>query len=64
MKVKITTPGSGVLPVAVEKELSIDLGKVTYQELKTQITTKYGPMAEKIMERLKAKNWIKQPEKI
>lgn len=60
LKIKLSTPGSGILPISLEKETNIDLCKISYDGLKKDLEEKFGRLGCTIFERLKSKNWIKK----
>lgn len=59
LKIKLSTPGSGIVPASIEKETTIDLCKIPYDELKKDLEKKFGGLGGKIFDKLKSKNWIK-----
>jgi len=61
LKIKLSTPGSGIIPVSMEKEATFDLGKKrSYDELKKDLEKRFGGFGSMIFDKLKSKNWIKK----
>lgn len=60
LKVKLTTPASGLLPASVEHEINIDLPSMSQDQLKNRLESWVGLGAHKILSKLKKNGWIKE----
>jgi len=59
-KIKLSTPASGILPLSAEKELSFDLAKYSYEEIRETLRDALGEGGRKVAQLFKVLKVLKK----